>query len=157
MSENKQEAKTFGFLYYFNYFGEAEYKNRRIVGASIAIVIRVYKDGKEVKFLEEPIIINSKYGFKVYLSSVLKVSIDRDLAYRVTKKIDIETAFILKFGWDKIEFEINDFYFSFSDGEVSEIPFQVEEGEFKSIISSDIEEFDISDNKSAQILAYYCL
>ena len=80
-----KEPKTLAYDYLFNYFGKKTFKGKIILGASIQLGIRVYKNKQEVKFSEEP-----KYQNN-YLSDVYEVSFDREKMFRIEKNLGVET------------------------------------------------------------------
>ena len=71
-----------------------------ILGASIQLGIRVYKNKQEVKFSEEP-----KYQNN-YLSDVYEVSFDREKMFRIEKNLGVENLLRIVFGWDNIQSEV---------------------------------------------------
>ena len=89
----KNELKTIAYEYLFNYFGGDVFNGRIITGASIQLAIRAYKDGKEVKFKEEP----NKDGY--YYNENFKVSFDKDKLFIVKKDIKVNNlSYCLRVG-----------------------------------------------------------
>lgn len=153
--------KTVAYDYLFNYFGNATYNGRHITGASISIAIRVYKDGKEVKFEDskEPTT-NGRY-----LCDIFDVSFDRDKLFVIERNLYVDNLFRLVFDFEKIEVEIVGFYLDYLIGsgkdyvpdlpdEIANLPMsepmEVSEEDFKKFLSDNINDFDIPDNKHAQ-------
>lgn len=48
------EPKTIAYDYLFNYFGKDVFNGKVITGACVQLAIKVYKNEKEIKFIEEP-------------------------------------------------------------------------------------------------------
>ena len=95
-----KEPKTLAYDYLFNYFGKKTFKGKIILGASIQLGIRVYKNKQEVKFSEEP-----KYQNN-YLSDVYEVSFEREKMFRIEKNLGVENLLRIVFGWDNIQSEV---------------------------------------------------
>lgn len=158
-----KEPKTIVYDYLFNYFGGDTFKGKTICGASVQLAIRAYKDGKEVKFTEEPKCKNQ------FLCDIYKLSFDREKLITIRKDIMVELIFRSFCGWDKIEVEIAGYVLDYYDDmpdNVKEItkdlpenlrnlpcsfPMEVTEEEFKEFLGGHLDDFDISDNKNAQV------
>lgn len=152
--------------YLFNYFGKGTYEGKPVTGASIALNIRPYKDGKEVLFKDgdEPKLQDC------YLCDIYKVSFNRKTEFVVKENVDVKLMYLLAFEWDRIEYEITDYSLDvhigtlkdrfgddtenlpdgFLDTPISK-PVTVTEEEFREFLSVNEDDFDIPDNRSAQI------
>lgn len=162
------EPKRLAFDYLFNYFGKDTFRGKVIMGACVRLAIRVYKDEKEVKFTDEP---NCK---GISLHRIYTVSFDREKLFCVHKNYNAEKLFCTVFLWDKIEYEVDGYTLDYEDplseallnditDEMSEdekilflsfpcaSPMEVSEKDFRYFLSSHIDDFDISDNVSAQV------
>lgn len=151
------------YEYLFNYFGRDTYKEKIITGASILLAIHVYKNGTEIKFEEhEELTANGRY-----FNEVFKVRFDRQKLFVVERNLHMDNLFRLVFGFDKIDYEVVGYSFDYLEGtskecfpdlklpkEFENMPvstsMEVNENEFKAFLSEHIDDFDISDNKSAQ-------
>ena len=151
VTTENQEPKTIVYDYLFNYFGGDTYEGRTITGASVNLAIKAYKNGKEIKSLEEP-----EYN-DTYLSDVFKVSFDKKNLFNVERNLKADNLFRLAYGFDKIEAEIVGFelYRHELPEEVEdvpcEVPIQVTEEVFRQFLMSHKNDFDIKDNKNAQV------
>lgn len=160
MEDETRKPKIIAYDYLFNYFGKDSFKEKIISGASIQIAFRVYKNGNEVKFTEEPMAGES------YLCDILCVSFDKDALYLIKKDTVIEKLFCTMYGWDKIEIGIIgfslDYYTKIPDDLRDTLPdciknlpcstnMEVSEEEFKKFLKGHLADFDISDNVSAQV------
>lgn len=156
------EPKTLAYDYLFNYFGKDTFKGKIIVGASIQLAIRAYKDKQEIRFMEEP-----KYESN-YFCDNYQVSFDREKLFFIKKNLKVDNLFRIAFGWDNIESEVVGYTLDFIDTPPEKIlkdlpeqfknipcstPMEVSENEFRNFLSNNIDEFDISDNKNAQVPA----
>lgn len=156
----KNELKTIAYEYLFNYFGGDVFNGRVVTGASIQLAIRAYKDGKEVKFKEEP----NKDGY--YYNENFKVSFDKDKLFIVEKDIKVDNFYSIVYGWDKIKYEIVGYCLHYLDKapedfieklpvEFRNLPFstsmEVSKEEFETFLKTHIDDFNISDNINAQV------
>lgn len=157
----KEPKRTIAYDYLFNYFGEDTFNEKMITGATIQLAIRVYKSGKEIKFIEEP-----QYE-GAYLYQVFKVTFDRNKLFTVQRNLKVDNIFRLVFGWDLIEAEVIGYTLDYLDeglsGEIKKgisekfknwsysFPMEVSEREFSDFLIRNLDGFDISDNKSAQV------
>lgn len=154
------QPKIITYDYLFNYFGKDTFKGKIITGACVQLAIRVYKDGKEVKFTEEP-----KYE-NTYLCEIYKVSFARKNLFTVHKNLRVDNLFRVIFGWEKIESEVVGYTLNYLEEMPDEImedmpeqfknipcssPMEVSEKDFRNFLIKHIEGFDISDNINAQI------
>lgn len=144
--------KTIAYDYLYNYFGKDTFKGKIITGACVQLAIRVYKDDKEVKFIEEP-----KYEH-TYFSDIYKVSIDRNKLFTICKNLRVDKLFRLVFGWDKIESNVVGYTLDYQDSIIdlpgfNNIPYlltmEVSEKDFRDFLSMHIDDFDIP----AQVLS----
>lgn len=158
-----KETKSIVYDYLFNYFGGDSYKGKIVLSASVHIAIRVYKNGEEIKFLEEP-----QYKNK-YLCDIYDVSFDREKLFVIHKNIPIDNAFRLAFGWNKIEAEVVGYdlgcvcpmpeemrkIMKELPKELREMPctepVEISEEEFQQFLRERLDDFDISDNRIAQV------
>lgn len=154
------EPKSIAYDYLFNYFGDNKFKGNIISGACLQIAIRAYKDGREIKFIEEP-----KYN-NYYFDDIYQVSFDRERLYHIERRELIDNIFCLIYGWDEIKAEIIGYTLDYLDLPPVEIlkdlpkpfcslpsstPQEVTEEEFRTFLINNIDEFDISDNINAQV------
>lgn len=159
-------GKRIVYSYFFNYFGGAAYEDRTVLGAGIDLNIRAYKDGKEVFFEDgkEP-----KAG-DMYLSSVFKVSYNRDVQFAVTRNIFADNMFRLAFGWEDISYEVAGYSLDVAEGKAGDLkefeglpdsirnlpvsgPVYVTEEAFRAFLKGHADDFDIRDNEDAQVPA----
>lgn len=160
-TEMSNEAKTLVFDYLFNYFGCGKFKGNVITGACVRLAIRAYRNGQEVKFTEEPCIDNRAYYCEIY-----DVAFDREKLFTVTKNLYIDNLFRIVYGFDKIEAQVVGYSLDKLTGrsadfinncpkELADFPVSeeiiVSEDEFRKFLSDHLDDFDISDNKKAQI------
>ena len=156
------EPKTIAYDYLFNYFGKDVFKEKVITSACVQLAIKVYKNGEEIKFTEEPRYKNT------YLASVYSVSVDRKTMFSVKKNLKTDNLFRMVFDWDKIEAEVIGYTLDCLEdtswpaeimNEVPEafknLPFsspcEVSEADFRDFLCKHIEDFDIPDNEHAQV------
>lgn len=157
----EKEYKTIVYDYMFNYFGGDSYKGKTIMGACVQLAIKAFKNGKEIKFAEEP-----KKCKNVYWCDNYKVSFDKDNLFIVEKDIIVDNLFRLRYGFDKIEAEVVgytlDYLSSLPDSERKDLPKEFQNlpftepmevsGEvFREFLREHIDDFDISDNRNAQV------
>lgn len=160
MIMKQAEPKIIAYDYMFNYFGKDTFKGKVITGAGVQLAIKVYKDGEEVKFIEEPKHKNA------YFNEIYKVSFVRKEMFSVQKNLKMDNLFRVVFGWDKIESEVVGYTLDYQDVMPNEImkdmpeqfkniPFssqmEVSEKDFRDFLCKHIENFDISDNVNAQV------
>lgn len=105
----ENELKTIAYDYLFNYFGKDIFKGKIITGACVQLAIKAYKDGKEVKFTEEP-----KANNRFYCDN-FKVSFDTDKLYIIEKDIIVDKLYRIIYGWDKIDYEVIGFTLDYLD------------------------------------------
>lgn len=154
--------KNIVYTYLFNYFGKGKYNDKVITGACIDLAIKVYKNGKQVQ-LDKEIECND-----AYLCDVFKVSFDRDKGFVVTKNLKADNLFRLVYEFDKIEYEVVgyalDYLSSLPEEAEKDLPeefkdfpcftsMEVTEEVFKQFLAEHKDDFDISDNKNAQVPA----
>lgn len=159
--ENK--LKTIAYDYLFNYFGGDTYDGKVIVGASVQLAIKAYKNGKEIKFSEEP------KHYKMYWYDIFSVSFCKKNAFIVEKNLIMDNLFRFVYGFDEIKAEVIGYSLDYSSSlsEEQEInmpkefcdlpcstPMEVTEEVFKQFIMSHKEDFDITDNKNAQVPSF---
>ena len=154
------KPSTIAYDYMFNYFGSDQFKNKIITGANVQLAIRAYKDGKEVKFEEEPEVNNT------FLCNVYTVSFDRENLYRIKKNPDQDKLLRSALGWDEIEAEVVgyslDYKSEWPEEFLKDMPesmknlpvssvMEVTEEEFEEFLSKHLDDFDITDNRNAQV------
>lgn len=156
--------KRIAYGYLFNYFG-GEKRNGKIVnGSSIDLNIRPYKNGKEVLFEQDnEVTINGYYLFHIF-----DIRFDRQYQFVIERNPQMYDLFRIAFGWERIEASVitysldviagrvkdedgmNDLPEEFQNVPVSE-PSVVSEEEFRAFLSEHVDDFDILDNKHAQV------
>lgn len=166
---NKGTPKSCYYDYTFNYFGEGRFKGNLIGGACVQIAIRVYKDGHEIKFTEEPSAIREDDIILVSLSELVSVSFDRENLYKINNNPDVAFVFCKEYGYDMIKFEVVgytlDKYTELTEEERKELPeellhlpclepIEVSKEEFEAFLREHIDDFDISDNINAQVPSF---
>lgn len=163
---------TIAYNYFFNYFGGDRYKDKVICGAAIDIAIIPFKDGKEVKFSKEP------EAADIYLSDVLKVSFDRNKIIHIEKNWRVDNIFRILKHWEKIDYKIVGYSLDYYDAEETKkiqkelkeclgdampnellntpcsVSMEVTKEEFEIFLRTHSEDFDILDNKNAQVPSY---
>lgn len=155
----KTEPKTMVYEFLFHYSGDDTFEGNIILGASIRIAARVYKDGEEIKFIDEPECNNK------HLGDVFRVSVDRKNVFAVKKNGYIEKLFCECYGFERIEAEVIGYSFDqlylFPENEGRPAPqylegvsctnlMEISEDEFKEFISIHIDDFDIPENMNVQ-------
>lgn len=155
----EKEKKTIVYDYLFKYLGGDAFKGKIITGASIQLAIKAYKNGKEVKFKEEP-----KSNNRFYYCDNFKVSFDTDKMYAVEKNIIVDNLYRIIYGWDKIDYEVVGFNLEYSEefsydlpvplkGCIVQTPMVVSEEEFTTFLKEHMKDFNIRDNIDAQVLS----
>lgn len=156
--------KRIAYDYLFNYFGDDMYEGKPVSGASILLNIRVYKGNEEILFDEdkEPCV-NGKYLFHVF-----NISFDREELFMIKRNLSMDNLFRRMFNCDRIEAEIVKYSLDTYSGTVKnldcgkEFPKEIQdmlvsesnivsEEEFRAFLVSHKDDFDISDNKPAQV------
>ncbi len=159
VKRRQKEPKTMVYDFLFQYSGGDTFNGSVILGASIRLAVRVYKDGEEIKFVEEPECDNTYFG------NIFKVSIDREKVFAIEKNVYIENLFCKHYGFERIETEAIGYTFdqlySFPKSEGRPTPrylegvpcaetIEISEDEFREFICLHIEDFDIPDNMNVQ-------
>lgn len=154
--------KNIVYTYLFNYFGKDKYNDKVITGACVDLAIKVYKKGKQVQLNKE---IKCK---NTYLCDVFKVSFDRDKGFIVTKNLKADNLFRLVYEFDKIEYEVVGYALDYLSSmpedikeslpdELKDFPcsesMEVTKEVFKQFLAEHKNDFNISDNKNAQVPA----
>lgn len=155
-----KELKTIVYDYLFNYFGGDTYEEKIITGACVQLAIKAYKDGKEIKFAEEPKCNNT------YWNHNFKVSFSKENVFIIEKNLKVDNLFRLVYGFDKIEAEVVgytlDYLSSLSEDVKKDLPvefkdlpcaepMEVSEEIFRQFVMSHKDDFDITDNINAQV------
>lgn len=158
--------KRIHYGYLFNYFGGANFRDKVIDGANININIRPYKDEKEVLFEEDDEVKIVTDGETYYLNDVFDVCFDRKKQFAVKRNLAVDNLFRLICGWDEIKYSVIGYEMTYPDGVVGDemdgapesfknLPvsdyMSVSETEFREFLSAHAEDFDIQDNKHAQV------
>jgi len=144
------------YYYYFCYEGKGIFGGKKIKSASMGLVFEVYKKEKLVKFVKEESACCDGYS----LRSVFDVFFDRECREKFRVSIDCEmyNLFCRKKGWDRISYRVkkDGFCFSYKKNENIDVEdeFAVTQKEFIEFLESDLDGFDISDNKKLQVLSY---
>lgn len=163
MNEEKvKEPKTIVYDYLFNYFGGDSFKDKIILGAGIRLAIRAYKDGEEIKFVE-----NEEPKYKdIFYNENYNVLFDREKLFVIEKNLIVDNLFRIVKGWDKIEAEIDGYFLDYLSHLPEEVekdlpedlkgfpcsePMDVSEEEFRTFLREHLNDFDISDNRRAQV------
>lgn len=167
MEKAKKEAKkgTLTYTYLFNYFGKNKFDEKTITGAAIDLAIKVIKDNEVIEFTEE-INISGRY-----LSDIYTVSYDREKCYQITENPQIKEFIKIGLKADNIEYSIVGYSFDYLSGfglgkeiekdlpiEIRNMPvskpMEVTKDEFEKFLGANVDEFDISDNRHAQVPSY---
>lgn len=137
-------SKTIVYNYFFNYFGRDKYKGKIVCGAIINIAIIPVKECSEIKFDEgeEP------HANRYYFNEVFKVSFDRNKIFTIERNLKADNSFRLIYEWERINYEIVGYTLDCIEDCVS---IDVTEEEFNAFLLSHIDDFDILDNKDAQV------
>lgn len=154
--------KRIAYQYLFNYFGRESYRNQTITGAAIAINIRPYKDGREILFEN-----NKEPCFdKLFLPDAISVSFHPETQFTITENVIAEHALCEGFGWDYITYQVTGYFFDIPYVMTEEekammpdivkdlpavIPIDVPEHDFRAFLKEHVTDFDILDNKKAQV------
>ena len=165
--EVKKEAKrgTLVYTYLFNYFGKNKFDEKTITGAAIDLAIKVIKDNEVMEFTKE-INISDRY-----LSDIYTVSYDREKYYQITENLQIKNFIKSSLKADNIEYSIVgyslDYLSRFGLGEEIEkcLPIEIRnmpvsesievtKDEFEKFLGANVDEFDIIDNRHAQVPCY---
>lgn len=164
------ETMRVGYDYTFNYFGKGTLTGKPVNGASVTLNIRAYKDGKEVLFEENDELAIPIHGSdeNYYLDEAYNIYFDNDKLFVVIRNEPIYNMFIDAYGWDRIEAEVigysldvvvgrtrdylegEDLPEEFLDAPMAE-PVPVDKDTFLSFLELFKDDFDISDNKPAQV------
>lgn len=86
-----------------------------------------------------------------FLSDVFDVSYDPKTEFSITKNQIADIIMRLNLDCDKIECEVVDYQLYYSENEFMSAPMEVNESEFRSFIKAHGKDFDIIDNKLAQV------
>lgn len=165
--EATKEAKkgTLVYTYLFNYFGKNKFNEKTITGAAIDLAIKVIKNNEVIEFTEE---VNIS-GW--YLSDIYTVSYDREKYYQITEDSQIKDLMKTGLKADNIEYSIVgyglDYLSRFGLGEEIEKALPIEmrnmpvsesmevtKDVFEKFLGANVDEFDISDNRHAQVPSY---
>lgn len=142
MAENMRVC----YDYLFNYFGDDEWNGKVVGGASVNLNIRPYKNEEEVLF-EDGDEITTK---GMFLSDVFRVHFDRENQFLIERVDSVDVLFRVMFSWEQIKAFPTEYYLYVRDG-VELDPVAVTEEEFRAFLSDHVDDFDILDNKNAQV------
>lgn len=146
----------------YNYlFNCRDNDNTAVVGASVLLDIRPFKHDEEILFedAKEP----SVKG--CYLSDVFSMSFDPEKMLVIQKNPNTEKLFCDAYGWDHIGASAFDFALEIITGKASDYvalpddfkdlpiqePINVSQFEFMAFLKAHRDDFDIADNKPAQV------
>ncbi|MGF7010613.1 hypothetical protein M2146_001137 [Lachnospiraceae bacterium PF1-22] len=159
-----------GYVYSFNYFGDAQFKDKTVGCVDVGILFHVYgKDGKEA-LLDEALPEN-----------LVTVSYDVNEGFKIVRNEEIIKNYLRDYDFEKIDYEIKDYYIGVlvdADDEFLEELNKLSEKVSKELIETmkhvshtealaafkedvmnifalDPTGFDISDNKRAQVPSYW--
>lgn len=128
------------------------YKGDLVSSMSIDVLFRVFDDKGDEKFFEAEDLVEQelplKNGKYCYLTDLLTCSFDRESILRFDPNLSL-----LKDSGYTLQWEIDSYWKDL--GEIFVSPESVERFEFMEIIKTHIDEFDNSDNHSAQSCAYF--
>ncbi|MDQ0361547.1 hypothetical protein [Breznakia pachnodae] len=167
--ENNKEKGILCYDYQFNYFGEKKFEGQLVTGATVSIAFHITSDdGKEQLFDEETAIeIN---GEEYYLCDVISVSYDLEKGFEINPSLNQANKVIME-KLSGIHFEVVSYSIDVLEGTLRDNPtlsdnvklklgsildlpssrsITVSEEVFMNFVCND-EEFDISDNKNAQV------
>lgn len=154
--------KPIAYEYLFNYFGDATYHGKKVVGLSLQIAFHVFKDGKEVKFLEEPITkvelpsrISEKPQVKrYYLFDMLDVSFHQKQLCCLKRNPYVYDILRLQEQWDKIEANVIGYEFVLMEKPCVGYSVPVDDATWLGFCMEHAAELDILDNQKAQVPTY---
>lgn len=154
------EPKSIAYDYLFYFSRENSFNGKIILGAGITLAIRAYKDGKEVKFWEEP-----RYK-DIHYEKNYDVSFYKENIYVIQKNLIVDNLFRIVMGWDKIEAEVYGYFLDYLSHLPEEIerdlpedlkgfpciePMEVLEEEFRNFLRENWDDFGIPNNIKAQV------
>jgi hypothetical protein len=142
--------KSISYLYSYNYFGKDKYNGKIINGSGLDILFKIYKGTTFVNVTKD----KSYHGF--YICDVLKVSFDKKHLHILNRDSIMYIYFCDYFKADKIDFEIVGYNLSYVENENDFMSYEMEvsEYDYKCFLMNHLDDFDIPDNRSAQVLAY---
>lgn len=145
--------KAINYEYVFNYFGDEMFRKHKVTGASIDVEFRGYKDGKEVSLLMGDGEMEMTKG-SITLSNLVHVRFDRSKLYVIEPVEELMQKVKEELDLDEIRAEASAFSLNVEVGYAHSTSMQVQKSAFFQFIWKDVDGFDISDNKSAQVTSY---
>lgn len=145
--------KAINYEYVFNYFGNEMFRKHKVTGASIDVEFRGYKDGKEVSLLMGDGEMEMTKG-SITLSNLVHVRFDRSKLYIIEPVEELVKELKEELDLDEIRAEASAFSLAIEESEGCFTSMQVQKSAFFQFIWKDVDGFDISDNKSAQVTSY---
>lgn len=145
--------KVINYEYVFNYDGDEMFRKQRVLGASIDVEFRGYKNGKEVSLLMGDGEMEKTKG-SITLSDLVHVRFDRSKLYVIEPVEELVKELKEELDLDEIRAEASAFSLTIEESEGHVTSMQVQKSAFFQFIWKDVDGFDISDNKSAQVTSY---
>lgn len=145
--------KAINYEYAFNYDGDELFRKQRVLGASIDVEFRGYKNGREVSLLMGDGEMEMTKG-SITLSNLVHVRFDRSKLYVIEPVEELVQKLKEELDLDEIRAEASAFSLAIEESEGHFTSMQVQKSAFFQFIWKDVDGFDISDNKSAQVTAY---
>lgn len=145
--------KAINYEYAFNYDGDELFRKHKVTGASIDVEFRGYKNGKEVSLLMGDGEMEMTKG-SITLSNLVHVRFDRSKLYVIEPVEELVKELKEELDLDEIRAEASAFSLAIEESESYFTSMQVQKSAFFQFIWKDVDGFDISDNKSAQVTSY---
>lgn len=154
------EPKSIAYDYLFYFSKEILFNGKTILGAGIQLAIRAYKDGKEVKFWNEP-----RYK-DIHYEANYDVVFNRENLFVIEKNLIVDNLFRIVMEWDKIEAEVHGYFLDYLSCLPEEIerdipedlkgfsciePMFISEEEFRIFLIENWNDFGIPNNIRAQV------
>lgn len=142
-----------GYDYVFLASKPFNYKNDFIGAMNIDVLFRAFKDGQEIFFksndlLDQKIVLNDEES--CYLYNLLYCAFNKDniLDFRLNPRLMNRCNYNLSLQWDIVSY-----YKDLDKGFLE--PELISESEFMDIMRSNLDNFDNSNNRSAQTTSYF--
>lgn len=155
--------KRIEYDYLFNYFGGDTHDGKPVMDACLSLVIKLYKDGKEIPFEDE----KEPCAHGRYLFEIFDVGFDRESLFKVSRNLRVDNLFRLIYGCDRIDYKITEYSLGLFSGYVGDMekfkempnikdipvsePVTVTEEVFREFLFNHKDDFDITDNIRAQV------
>lgn len=159
-----ESPKTYCACYMFNYFGGEKVGDKMIDGAGIYVAFRPYKDGKLIQFRSEKEtyfsetitsrLIGPGRKKNIYFSDAVEVSYDRENCYQIDVNQELVKIICDHFGWDRLSIEVESVCLYYTARKYISEEFQCGNDVFERFLKEHQDDFDISDNRSAQCPGY---